>query len=122
MTFSITARCPLTGELGIAVSTAIPAVGAINPFASARVGAIATQGWSNPHLGTDGLSLLAQGLSAAEVLERLLNADADKERRQLSIVDGHGGAARRSVDIGTSLSVNSYGTCLATPPGKSLGG
>ncbi len=92
-TFSIVARCPQTGDLGVAVSTAIPAVGAINPFARAQVGAIATQAWSNPYLGIDGLNLLAQGLSATEVLEQLLKADADKERRQLSIVDAHGGVA-----------------------------
>jgi len=93
MTFSIVAHCPQTGDLGVAVSTAIPAVGAINPFARSGVGAIATQAWSNPYLGIDGLSLLAQGLSAAEVLEQLLKADTDKERRQLSIVDAHGGVA-----------------------------
>lgn len=62
-TFSIAAYCPRTGELGIVVSTAIPAVGAINPFAKARVGAIATQAWSNPYLGIDGLNLLEHGLS-----------------------------------------------------------
>jgi len=49
MTFSITAYCPQTGDLGIAVSTAIPAVGAINPFARAHVGAIVptwvSMGW-----------------------------------------------------------------------------
>jgi uncharacterized Ntn-hydrolase superfamily protein len=93
MTFSIVAHCAQTDDLGVAVSTAIPAVGAINPFARARVGAIATQAWSNPYLGIDGLGLLARGLLAAEVLERLLRTDADKERRQLSIVDSHGGVA-----------------------------
>jgi len=92
-TFSIVARCPQTGELGIAVSTAIPAVGAINPFARAGVGAIATQAVSNPHLGIDGLSLLAQGLPAPQALERLLEADADREKRQVSIVDARGHAA-----------------------------
>jgi len=92
-TFSIVAHCPQTGDLGVAVSTAIPAVGAINPFARSRVGAIATQAWSNPYLGIDGLCLLAQGLSAAEVLAQLLQADVDKQRRQLSIVDAHGGVA-----------------------------
>lgn len=92
-TFSIVAHCPQTGDLGVAVSTAIPAVGAINPFAKSRVGAIATQAWSNPYLGIDGLYLLAQGLSARKVLGQLLKADADKERRQLSIVDAHGGVA-----------------------------
>jgi uncharacterized Ntn-hydrolase superfamily protein len=93
VTFSIVARCPQTGELGIAVSTAIPAVGAINPFARAQVGAIATQAVSNPYLGIDGLTLLAQGLTATEVLERLLKADADKEKRQLCIVDTCSGVA-----------------------------
>jgi len=93
VTFSIVARCPQTGELGVAVSTAIPAVGAINPFARAQVGAIATQAVSNPYLGIDGLTLLAQGLAATEVLERLLKADADKEKRQLCIVDTCGGVA-----------------------------
>jgi len=92
-TFSIAAYCQRTGELGIAVSTAIPAVGAINPFAKARVGAIATQAWSNPYLGIDGLSLLEQGLSPVEVLEHLLGVDADREKRQLSIVDAHGNVA-----------------------------
>ena len=92
-TFSIAAMCPQTDELGIAVSTAIPAVGAINPFAKAHVGAIATQAWSNPYLGIDGLNLLEHGLSPAEVLEQLLGADTDREKRQLSIVDAHGNVA-----------------------------
>jgi len=90
VTFSIVARCPQTGELGIAVSTAIPAVGAINPLARAQVGAIATQATSNPYLAIDGLRLLARGFSAAEVLERLLSLDAEKEKRQLCIVDACG--------------------------------
>ena len=93
MTFSIAARCPQTGNLGIAVSTAIPAVGAINPFARAQAGALATQGWSNPYLGIDGLDLLDRGLSAVDVMVRLLALDADNARRQLSIVDAHGGVA-----------------------------
>jgi uncharacterized Ntn-hydrolase superfamily protein len=92
-TFSIVAYCQRTCELGIAVSTAIPAVGAINPFAKARVGAIATQAWSNPYLGIDGLYLLEQGLAPTKVLEQLLKFDADREKRQLSIVDAHGNVA-----------------------------
>lgn len=90
MTFSIVARCPQTGELGTAVCTATPAVGAINPLARAQVGAIAAQATSNPYLAIDGLRLLARGLSAAEVLERLLSLDAEKEKRQLCIVDACG--------------------------------
>lgn len=92
-TFSIVAYCPQTGDLGVAVSTAIPAVGAINPFAKAQVGAIATQAVSNPYLGIDGLDLLAQGLSATQALDQLLRADTDREKRQLSIVDAQGNVA-----------------------------
>jgi uncharacterized Ntn-hydrolase superfamily protein len=80
--------------LGVAVSTAIPAVGAIcRPFAEAGVGAIATQSWVNPYLAIDGLKLLRQGLSAQEALDRLLSADADRDLRQLAIVDSRGGSA-----------------------------
>ncbi len=93
MTFSITAYCPQTGDLGIAVSTAIPAVGAVNPFARAHVGAIATQSWSNPYLGIDGLALLAAGLSPARALDQLLRDDLHREKRQLCIVDARGRAA-----------------------------
>lgn len=92
-TFSIVAYCRQTGELGVAVSTAIPAVGAINPFAKAQVGAIATQAWSNPYLGIDGLSLLEHGLTPDETVAELLGGDDDRERRQLSIVDAHGNVA-----------------------------
>jgi len=92
-TFSIVAHCQQTGELGISVSTAISAVGAINPFARARVGAIATQAWSNPYFGIDGLNLLEQNLSPTEVLKRLLRVDTGKEKRQLSIVDADGNVA-----------------------------
>ncbi len=92
-TFSIVAWCRQTRELGVAVSTAIPAVGAINPFAQAGMGAMATQAVSNPYLGIDGLKLLGKGLAADEVLERLLRADTDREKRQLSIVDAQGRAA-----------------------------
>jgi len=92
-TFSIVACCRQTNELGVAVSTAIPAVGAINPFAQAGVGAMTTQAVSNPYLGIDGLRLLGKGFSADEVLERLLRADIDREKRQLSIVDAQGRGA-----------------------------
>jgi uncharacterized Ntn-hydrolase superfamily protein len=94
-TFSITARCPTTGELGVAVSTCEPAVGWIVPFVRAGVGAIASQARSNPYFGIDGLDLLASGHSAAEALNLMLDLDApvDREQRQLAIVDAAGNAA-----------------------------
>mgnify|MGYP001054760050 CR=1 FL=1 len=92
-TFSISARCPRTGMLGVAVSTAVPAVGGICSFIKEGVGAIATQSWVNPYLGIDGLKLLESGLSAEATLARLLADDPGRDDRQLGIVDAHGGAA-----------------------------
>ena len=92
-TFSIAARCPRTGMLGVAVCTAVPAVGALCPFARPRVGAIATQSFVNPYLGIDGLELLEKGLSAQEALAQLVAGDPGRDRRQLSVVDSHGNAA-----------------------------
>ena len=94
-TFSITARCPATGELGIAVSTCEPCVGWIVPFVRAGVGAIASQARSNPYFGIDGLGLLAGGLGAQDVLDAMLAGDlvVDREQRQLAIVDHDGRTA-----------------------------
>ncbi len=92
-TFSITARCPRTGMLGVAVSTAVPAVGGICPFIKPGVGAIATQSWVNPYLGIDGLVLLGQGLSAEDCLNKLIGDDPGRSVRQLGIVDVQGRVA-----------------------------
>jgi uncharacterized Ntn-hydrolase superfamily protein len=92
-TFSITARCPRTGMLGIAVATKLPAVGALCPHVRAGVGAIASQSLVNPFLGLRGLELLDQGLQAETVLERVLADDAGRDLRQVAVVDRHGGAA-----------------------------
>lgn len=92
-TFSVVARCARTGMLGVSVSTAVPAVGAICPFVKAGVGAIATQSWVNPYLGIDGLKLLEGGLSAQEALDKLIGEDPGREARQLGIVDAKGRVA-----------------------------
>src|SRR5918993_3209226 len=89
-TFSIAARCPRTGMLGVAVSTAVPGVGGICPFVREGVGAVATQSWVNPYLGIDGLELLARGVPAGEVLQGLVDADPGREVRQLGVVDREG--------------------------------
>ena len=92
-TFSITARCQRTGMLGVAVCTAIPAVGAICPFVKSHVGAISSQSFVNPYLGVDGLVLLEQGKSAQETVEQLIAADPGRAVRQLSVVANTGTAA-----------------------------
>jgi uncharacterized Ntn-hydrolase superfamily protein len=92
-TFSIAARCPRTGMMGVAVSTAVPAVGGICSYIKEGVGAIATQSWVNPYLGIDGLKLLEQGLSAEETLTKLLAEDPGRDDRQMGIVDAQGRVA-----------------------------
>ena len=79
--------------LGVAVCTAIPAVGAICPFAKPNAGAISSQSFANPYLGVDGLVLLEKGKSAQETVERLIAADPGRRVRQLSVVDSTGMAA-----------------------------
>lgn len=93
MTFSIIARCPETGAFGVAVSTKLMCVGALCPFVRAGVGAVATQSFVNPYLGIDGLALLADGLDAAAVRERLVANDPGSAQRQFAVVDAAGRSA-----------------------------
>ncbi len=93
MTFSIVARDPHTGDLGVAVQSKFIGVGPIVPWAKADVGAIATQAFANTSFGFDGLKLLEQGLTATEVLNQLLKEDPEKESRQLGIIDAQGNVA-----------------------------
>ncbi len=92
-TYSI-AACDLeAGQWGVATQSKFLAVGSVVPWAEPHVGAIATQAYANPRYGPDGLALLREGLSAEEVVERLTSADADRNHRQLGVVDGQGGSA-----------------------------
>jgi uncharacterized Ntn-hydrolase superfamily protein len=101
-TFSIAGRCPRTGMLGVAVSTAVPGVGSIVTHARAGVGAIATQSWANPYLGPDGLDLLEQGLGAEDALAKLMDEDPGRETRQIGVVDANGGSASYTGDACTT--------------------
>lgn len=96
MTFSITARCPESGMFGVAVSTALPCVGALVPFVRSGVGAVATQSFVNPYIGINGLDELAAGSSASEAVERLAAADEGRAIRQFAVVDAKGRAAAYS--------------------------
>lgn len=91
MTFSLIARCPITGQFGVAAATAIPAVGKLLTHAVAGVGAVATQAQLNPYLGIDGVRLLQNGRSAREVRDILSGQDPVAEHRQFAVIDrvGH---------------------------------
>ena len=92
-TFSIVARDPETGELGVAVESHWFSVGPLVPWAEAGVGAVATQSFVNPAFGPDGLRLMGAGRSAADALEALVRADPRQAVRQVAFVDARGGVA-----------------------------
>lgn len=89
-TFSIAARNPETGELGIAVQSRVLGVGAIVPYAKAGVGAVATQSMANTAYGPEGLKLLAAGKTAEETLATLTAEDARRDSRQAGIIPAKG--------------------------------
>jgi uncharacterized Ntn-hydrolase superfamily protein len=92
-TFSITARCHRSGDLGIAIATKFISVGMLCSFVKNNVGAIASQAYVNPYLGIWGLEHLAKGHSAQETLEFLKSKDDGIDYRQLGIVDNKGRSA-----------------------------
>jgi uncharacterized Ntn-hydrolase superfamily protein len=94
-TFSIVAIDPQTGEMGVAVASRYFSVGSVVPWAMADVGAVATQANVNVGYGQQALDLLRQGLSAPEVLKKMLADDKfeGKDGRQVAIVDAKGNVA-----------------------------
>ncbi|WP_101297880.1 DUF1028 domain-containing protein [Halegenticoccus soli] len=93
MTFSIVARDPETGAVGVAVQSKFVSVGAVVPFAAADAGAIATQSFANVAYGPDGLDLLREGYSAEEAIRRLVADDDEAESRQVGAVGQDGSVA-----------------------------
>jgi uncharacterized Ntn-hydrolase superfamily protein len=94
-TFSIVAFDPATGDLGVAVASRVFAVGNHVPWAEAGVGAVATQAAMNGGYGPRGLELLRQGLTAQQVIDKLLAEDMfdRKDGRQVAVVDAKGNVA-----------------------------
>jgi uncharacterized Ntn-hydrolase superfamily protein len=93
MTYSIVARDPQTGLLGVAVQTAMFAVGSTVPWARAGVGAVATQAMAEPAYGTRCLDALQAGASAQAALDQAMTADQAALLRQVAVVDANGSAA-----------------------------
>jgi uncharacterized Ntn-hydrolase superfamily protein len=91
-TFSIVAIDPANGDLGIAVASRYFSVGSVVPWAMAGVGAVATQANVNVGYGPQAIDLLRQGLTAQQVLAKLLADDTfpGKDGRQVAIVDAQG--------------------------------
>jgi uncharacterized Ntn-hydrolase superfamily protein len=92
-TYSIVACDLEEKQWGVAVQSKFLAVGSVVPWAEPGVGAIATQAYANPSYGPNGLTLLREGLSASEAVERLTSEDEGRDERQLGVVDANGGSA-----------------------------
>lgn len=88
-TFSIVARDPGTGDLGVAVATAAPAVGAVAPHALAGVAAVSTQSFVNVDLGRKAVRIAELGVRIDDAIESLLRMDPYRDYRQVIGVDNH---------------------------------
>ncbi len=93
MTFTVVARDPATGMLGIAQSTNPIAVGSRCPFIRSNVGAVSTQAYTDPGLGPLAIELLALGYSPQKVIDELASSDPHFAYRQIGIVDRYGRVA-----------------------------
>ena len=95
-TYSIVARDPQTGQLGVAVQSHWFSVGALVPWAKAGVGAIATQSFVDVRYGVQGLELMQGGKRAADVLQQLLREDPAPAVRQVGMIDAAGNIAQHT--------------------------
>jgi uncharacterized Ntn-hydrolase superfamily protein len=91
-TFSIVAHDPGRQEWGVAVQSKFLAVGAVVPFARAGTGAVATQSYANYLYGPNGLEMMGAGKSAEETITALVEADENRDLRQVGMVDARGSA------------------------------
>lgn len=92
-TYSIVARDPSTGELGVAVQSHWFSVGSVVPWVQSGVGAVATQAMADPAYGPLGLHLMQLGRSAPDALKGALAADEGRELRQVAMIDAAGKVA-----------------------------
>jgi len=92
-TYSIVARDPDTGNLGVAVQSHWFSVGALVPWAQAGVGAVATQSMVEASYGPLGLEMMAAGINAVTTLGNLLEQDSSSDIRQVAMVDAQGNVA-----------------------------
>jgi uncharacterized Ntn-hydrolase superfamily protein len=102
MTFSIVATNADRTQFGIAVASKFLAVGAAVPAARIGAGAVATQAWANTAYKADGIALLGNGANAQQTVDTLTGNDAQRDGRQLGVVDAQGRAAAYTGKDGAS--------------------
>jgi uncharacterized Ntn-hydrolase superfamily protein len=96
MTFTIVARCPRSGQVGIGIATYSIGVGLYCNGLRSNVGATMTQAFVNQDNNPLALRLLAQGFTPAHVLGELAANDPDVEYRQIAVIDREGRVAAYS--------------------------
>jgi uncharacterized Ntn-hydrolase superfamily protein len=99
MTYSIVARDPSTGKLGVGVQSRAFNTGAAVPWGAPGVGVVATQSYTEQSYGPLGLDLLRGGKSPEEALAELVAADDAPQYRQVAILDAEG---RVAVHVGAA--------------------
>jgi uncharacterized Ntn-hydrolase superfamily protein len=114
VTYSIVARDPETGEMGVATQSQAFAVGNSVPFALPGHGVIATQSMAEPMYGSVGLDLLQGGFTAQEVLTALSSVDPHPQRRQVAVLGVNGDLAAYTGDQCVESAGHLIGdTCVA---------
>ncbi|UCD01564.1 MAG: DUF1028 domain-containing protein [Promethearchaeota archaeon] len=92
-TYSIVARDPETGEMGVGVQSHWFSVGSVVSWGDAGIGVVATQSLVNKSFGLRGLELLKQGKTPQEAIGILLSDDDGRDVRQVAILDVQGRVA-----------------------------
>lgn len=107
MTYSLVARDPETGELGVAVQSRSFGTGRVVPWAAAGLGAVATQSFGERSYGPRGLELMRGGAAPEEALATLVAADDLRDFRQVAFVDASGRTASHT----GSACIPAVGSC-----------
>lgn len=122
MTWSILARDPATGEVGVAVTTRNFAVGMLCPATRAGVGAAAIQALANPLIAPDVLTRLANGRAPDQALGESLAPDPGRDQRQAHVLGADGRSAHHTgsgcipwAGHAMALDVSVAGNMLAGP-------
>src|ERR1700704_1352448 len=93
MTYTVIARCPRTGQLGIATASYSMAIGAhCDGAVRPNVGVTVTQDFPLPRNNRLAINLLLQGYTPDQVLARLAANDGSYEFRQIAVIDREGTA------------------------------
>lgn len=111
-TYSIVARDEQTGEMAVGVQSHWFSVGTSVPWAEAGVGAVATQSFVDKSYGPKALALIKTGLSAQQVLDKLVADDPGRDVRQVSIIDNKGNVAthtgKNCIQVASHIKGNNY--------------